>query len=126
MTTDVADVRAIIPRLPAVLDLDYNPAMTSPEFLDVDPWTLHLPGSRLSGAGPVKLHDQMARCGAGVAGMPPILVFRGGDGAILIYDGATRSTRVAQLLPGRTIRVEVMRTIIKPVGHLPLLGDILP
>lgn len=58
--------------------------------------------------------------------MPPVLVYRGSDGAIMIYDGVTRAMRVARLLPGRTIRVEVMRTITKPVGHLPLLGDLLP
>ncbi len=44
----------------------------------------------------------------------------------MIYDGVTRATRVANLLPGRTVRVEVIRTIAKPVGHLPLLGDTLP
>ncbi len=68
----------------------------------------------------------MARFGAGVAGMPPVLAYRGSDGAIMIYDGVTRATRVAWLLQGRTIRVEVMRAIAKPFGHLPLLGDTIP
>ncbi len=58
--------------------------------------------------------------------MPPILGYRGSDGAIMIFDGVTRATRVAKLLPGTTICVEIMRTIAKPLAHLPLLGDALP
>ena len=75
--------------------------MATPEFLDIDPRALHLPSSRLSGADPVKLHDQMARFGSGMAGMPPVLAYRGSDAAIMIYDGVTRATRVASLLPGQ-------------------------
>src|SRR4051812_42015777 len=100
--------------------------MPSPEFLDIDPRDLHLPSSRLSGADPVKLHDQMIRFGSTVLGMPPVLAYRGSDGAIMIYDGVTRATRVARLLPGHKVRVEVMRTISRPVSHLPLLGATLP
>src|SRR4051812_3919169 len=100
--------------------------MATPEFLDVDPRSLHLPSSRLSGADPVKLQDQILRFGSSVAGMPPVLAYRGSDAAIMIYDGVTRATRVARLLPGRTIRVEVMRDLARPVGQLPLLGDTLP
>ncbi len=100
--------------------------MVSPEFLDLEPRTLHLPTGRLSGANPVKLHDQMVRFGANTAGMPPVLVYRGSDGALMIYDGVTRATRVARLLPGTTVRVEVMRTLTRPVGHLPKIGDVLP
>ena len=54
------------------------------------------------------------------------IAYRGSDGAIMIYDGVTRAARVAKLLPGQTVRVEVMRTIGKPFGHLPRLGDTLP
>ena len=68
--------------------------MASPEFLDRDPRTLHLPSSRLSGADPVKHHDQMVRFGTTTAGMPPVLAYRGSDGALMIYDGVTRATRV--------------------------------
>ncbi len=99
--------------------------MATPEFLDIDPRSLHLPSSRLSGADPVKLHDQMARFGTNVAGMPPVLVYRGSDSALMIYDGVTRAARVARLLPGQAVRVEVMRTLARPVGHLPFLGDTL-
>jgi hypothetical protein len=100
--------------------------LTTPEFLDIDPRALHLPTSRLSGADPVKLHNQIARYGTRTTGMPPLLVYRGSDGELMIYDGVTRATRVARLLPGVTVRVEVMRTIARPVGHLPTIGDRLP
>ena len=100
--------------------------MATPEFLDIDPRALHLPTSRLSGADPVELHDQTVKFGSRTAGMPPLLVYRGSDGELMIYDGVTRATRVARLLPGVTVRVEVMRTIARPVGHLPTIGDTLP
>jgi hypothetical protein len=96
------------------------------ELLDVDPRTLHLPTSRLSGADPVKLHSQIARYGKGVSGMPHLLVYRGSDGDLMLYDGVTRATRVAKLLPGTTARVEVIRTLSRPVGLLPTVGDRLP
>jgi len=44
----------------------------------------------------------------------------------MIYDGITRETQIAVSLPGQMIKVEVMRTIAKPVGHLPRLGERLP
>jgi hypothetical protein len=100
--------------------------MATPEFLDIDPRSLHLPTSRLSGADPVKLHDQMIRFGASLVGMPRLLAYRGSDGRVMVYDGVTRATRVARLLPGTTVRVEVMRTLAQPVGHLPTIGDTLP
>jgi hypothetical protein len=100
--------------------------MPPPEFLDVDPRNLHLPPSRLSGADPFKLHQQIARFGAGTAGMPPPWVYRGSDGAIMIYNGVTRATRIARLAPGTTIRVEVVRDARVPLGYLPTIGDRIP
>ena len=100
--------------------------MATPEFLDIDPRLLHLPTSRLSGADPVKLHDQTARFGSSLAGMPPLLVYRGSDGAVMIYDGVTRATRVAKLRTGVKVRVEIMRVLAMPLGHLPTIGDKLP
>jgi hypothetical protein len=44
----------------------------------------------------------------------------------MVYDGFTRATRVAKLLPGATVRVEVIRTLTRPVGLLPTIGDKLP
>src|SRR5262245_54751824 len=95
-------------------------------FLDVDPRTLHLPTSRLAGADPFKLQRQMARFGKSMQGMPPLEVSRGSDGALMICDGATRATRIAALLPGQLVRVEVIDDYPVPVGHLPTIGDTVP
>jgi hypothetical protein len=84
--------------------------MANREFLDIDPRALHLPTSRRSGADPVELHDQTVRFGASMAGMPHLLVYRGSDGELMLYDGVTRATRVARLIPKATVRVEVLRT----------------
>lgn len=69
--------------------------MNPREFCDVDPRNLHLPASRVSGADPTKLQRQIARYGASMNGMPVLEVYRGTDGALLIYDGVTRATRIA-------------------------------
>ena len=95
-------------------------------FLDVDPATLHLPGSRLQGADPGKFQRQLSKYGRSVAGMPAVEVYRGTDGRLMIYDGVTRATRVAKILPGQWIRVEVIDDLTTPVGHLPTIGDRLP
>ena len=95
-------------------------------FLDVDPRELHLPTTRPSGADPVKLQRQIARHGTSVGGMPPLEVNRGSDGRLVINDGVTRATRVAKLLPGRLVRVEVLEDQPYPVGHLPTVGDTVP
>src|SRR4051812_40566511 len=95
-------------------------------FLDVDPSSLHLPGSRLSGADPIKLHRQISRFGASSVGMPALEVYRGADGRLLVYNGVTRATRIARLAPGRLVRVEVMADLPKSVGHLPTVGERLP
>jgi hypothetical protein len=72
------------------------------EILQVDPRKLHLPPSRRDGADPVKLQRQIAKHGKQTDGMPPLIVHRGKDGEMMIYDGVTRATRVAKLLPGQT------------------------
>ena len=100
--------------------------MSQPEYLDVDPRTLHLPGSRLGGTDPYKLQRQIATFGTGQAGMPPPWVYRGSDSVLMLSDGVTRATRIAKLCPGATIRVEVVRTIKVPLGHFPRVGDLLP
>jgi hypothetical protein len=58
--------------------------------------------------------------------MPPLWVYRGSDGALLIYNGVTRATRIARRAPGTTIRVEVIRRARMPLGHLPTIGDLTP
>lgn len=100
--------------------------MPQPEYLDVDPRTLHLPGSRLGGADPYKLQRQIAAFGTGQSGMPPLWVYRGSDGELMLSDGVTRATRIAKLCPGATIRVEVVRTVKVPLGRFPTVGDTLP
>ncbi len=95
-------------------------------FLDVDPRTLHLPTSRLSGTDPLKLQRQIAKYGTSTQGMPALEVYRGTDGELMIFNGVTRASRVAKLLPGRLVRVEVIDDIPTPVGHLPTVGDTLP
>jgi|ERR1022692_1397119 hypothetical protein len=95
-------------------------------FLDVDPKTLHLPNSRLSGADPFKLQRQIGKHGKSTQGMPTVGVYRGTDGELVIYDGVTRATRIAKLLPGQTIQVEVIDDISTPVAHLPTVGEKLP
>ncbi len=97
--------------------------MSEPAYLEVDPRTLHLPPSRASGADPVKLQRQIAMYGASVDEMPALWVYRGSDGALMIYDGVTRATRVAMLLPGTRVRVEVIGDLTVPCGHLPTVGE---
>jgi hypothetical protein len=92
----------------------------------VDPRTLHLPTSRLSGADPLKLQRQIARFGTSTQGMPALEVSRGSDGALMINDGVTRATRVAKLQPGVSVRVEVIDDYPATFGHLPTIGDTIP
>ena len=96
------------------------------EFLNVDPRTLRLPPSRLGGADPVKLQRQIVRHGSSLQGMPPILVYRGGDGELMITDGVTRATRAAKVHPGHPVPVEVLGNLPRPFGSLPTVGDKLP
>jgi hypothetical protein len=93
------------------------------EFAQVDPATLHLPGSRRDGADPIKLHRQVAKHGSSIVGMPPPEVKRGSDGEFVIYDGVTRATRAAKYLPGTPITVEVTGDLTGPVGGLPTVGE---
>jgi hypothetical protein len=100
--------------------------MPTPVFLDVDPRTLHLPPSSWQGADPGKLQRHIARFGRSTVGMPAPWVYRGSDGALVISNGVTRATRVAKLLPGVLVRVEVVGDQKSPVGHYPTVGDRLP
>ena len=70
-------------------------------FRDVDPRELRAPPSRPNGADPVKLQRQIARFGASSVGMPPLIVYEGTDGVLVVYNGVTRATRIAKLAPGR-------------------------
>lgn len=100
--------------------------MGTPEYIDVDPRTLHLPPNRASGADPVKLSRQIAAYGSSIQGMPAPWVYRGTDGALMIFDGVTRAARAAYLLPGTHIQVEIVGDLSAPCGHTPTIEDHLP
>jgi hypothetical protein len=95
------------------------------DLRQVDPAELRLPSSRSSGADPVKLHRQIAKFGTSTAGMPPLLAYEGSDGVLELYDGVTRATRVAKLLPGTTVLVEVIRKLKRPKANSRRVGDAL-
>jgi hypothetical protein len=100
--------------------------MVGSEYLDVDPRGLRLPPARSSGADPVKLSRQIAQYGDSVAGMPRLVVYRASDGELVIYDAVTRATRVATLLPGRTVQLEVIGILTSPGSQYPTVGECLP
>jgi hypothetical protein len=95
------------------------------DLRDVDPAELRLPGARSGGADPYKLQQQIARHGLSIAGMPPLLAYEGSDGVLELVDGVTRATRVAKLLPGTTVRVEVLGKLRRPKAHGRRIGDAL-
>lgn len=99
--------------------------MKQPEFLDIDPRLLHLPTTRPNGADPVKLQRQIIQYGSS-QDILPILVYRGSDGAYIIFDGVTRATRLAKLRPGISVRIEVIGYLAFPCKHLPTVGERLP
>jgi hypothetical protein len=95
-------------------------------LLDVDPRTLILPTQRQSGADPWKLQQQVARFGTSTAGMLPIWVEEDPDGRLRIVHGLTRATRVAKLLPGTLVQVEVIDTVKRPFKTRVTVADVLP
>jgi hypothetical protein len=95
-------------------------------FLRVDPRKLRLPPSRASGPDPQKLARQIARYGTRTDGMPALEVSRGSDGELVINNGVTRATRVAKLLPGVLVDVEVIDCLPIPVGNFKSVGDLVP
>ena len=61
-----------------------------------------------------------------MVGMPPPWVYEGSDGMLMLYNGVTRATRIAKLVPGSLIRVEVIGKLPQNYGADPKLGDLLP
>jgi hypothetical protein len=100
--------------------------MKPPVYVEVDPRTLRLPWSRRDGADPGKLARQISRYGKSVDGMPPPFVYRALDEELVLSDGVTRATRVAKLLPGTLIRVEVVGQLAVQGASMPTVGDKLP
>lgn len=97
-----------------------------PDFRDVNPSELRVPPSRYQGADPAKLQRQIALFGRSIIGMPAPWVYEGSDGVLMLYNGVTRATRVAKLLPGTTIRVEVIGKLPKAFETEPTIGELLP
>jgi hypothetical protein len=95
-------------------------------FLDVDPRSLRLPTTRTAGADPYKLQRQIAKHGRSIQGMPPPEVYRCADGELIVYNGVTRATRVAKLLPSQLLRVELVDDIPGTGAQLPTIGDLFP
>ena len=95
------------------------------DFRDVDPTELRLPSSRWSGADPYKLQRQIARHGTSISGMPPLFAYEGSDGVLELVDGVTRVTRIAKLLPGTKVRVEVIGKLRRPKAQNRRIGDTL-
>lgn len=95
------------------------------DFREVDPATLRVPPSRRDGADQVKLQRQIATYGRSTGDMPPPWVYEGTDGTLIIYNGVTRATRIAKLLPGRPIVVEVIGKLPKAFTGEPSIGDLL-
>jgi hypothetical protein len=100
--------------------------MAAPVYIDVDPATLRLPWSRRDGADPTKLARQISLYGKSIQSMPPLFVYRATDGQLVINDGVTRATRVAKLLPGTLIQVEIVGDLKVPGASMPTVGDKLP
>ena len=96
------------------------------DFRDIDPRELRLPPSRRQGADPGKLARQISLFGRSAVGMPPPWVYEGTDGVLLVYNGVTRATRIAKLVPGTLIRVEVIGKLPKAFASEPTVGDLLP
>jgi hypothetical protein len=95
-------------------------------FRDVDPRELRVPPSRPQGADPVKLQRQISKFGASSLGMPPLIVYEGIDGVLVVYNGVTRATRIARLSPGTLVRVEVIGRLRQAYGPATKIGDLLP
>ncbi len=96
------------------------------DFRVVDPRDLRVPPSRQDGADSFKLARQIALFGQSTAGMPPPWVYEGTDGVLVLYNGVTRATRIAQLSPGMSIRVEVIGKLPRAFASAPRIGDLIP
>jgi hypothetical protein len=55
-----------------------------PDLRDVDPANLRVSPSRPQGADPAKLQRQIALFGRSAMGMPPLRVYEGSDGVLLL------------------------------------------
>jgi hypothetical protein len=58
--------------------------------------------------------------------MPPPWVYEAADGVLVLDNGITRTTRLATLAPGLTIRVEVVGKLRRTDASEPRIGDLTP
>jgi hypothetical protein len=58
--------------------------------------------------------------------MPRIWVCEAADGALVIYNGVTRATRIAKLAPGTLVAVEVIDKLPIRCSSFPRIEDALP
>ena len=91
----------------------------------VDPRELRFPPTRQY-VDPIKLHRQVARYGADATGMPPLEVYEGSDGVLVIYNGVTRATRIAKYSPGTLVPVIIVGRLQRAYASEPTIGDRLP
>jgi hypothetical protein len=55
--------------------------------------------------------------------MPPLEVYEGTDGVLVIYNGVTRATRIAKLAPGTLVPVMIAGRLLRAYGSDPSIGD---
>lgn len=97
--------------------------MSHREYLEVDPALLHLPGSRRNGADPLKLQRQFSRFGKSTAGMPPLEVSRGSDGALVINEWRYAGDANCPIRARSVGDGEVIDELPVPVTQLPTVGE---
>ena len=96
------------------------------DVFQIDPRGLRLPPSRSDGADPEKLQRQIARHGDSIGEMPEIWVYRCTDDELVIYNGVTRATRAAKLMPGQTVPVRVIGRLSVRGASQPTVEERLP
>jgi hypothetical protein len=94
------------------------------DFRDVDPRHLRILPSNRGGADPYKLQRQIASFGGSSIGMPRLWVYEAADGVLVIYNGLTRATRIAELSPGATVPVEVIGKLRRAYAGELSIGDL--
>jgi hypothetical protein len=58
--------------------------------------------------------------------MPPLIVYEGLDGFLVVYNGVTRATRLAKLAPGTLVEVEISGKLARRFKNDPTIADFLP
>ena len=61
-----------------------------------------------------------------MSGIPPLEVYEGTDGVLVVYNGVTRATRIAMLAPAILVPVDVIGRLRRAYGPETKIGDLLP